>query len=88
MEPRVCDKQYYEWLEQIQVLDFALIELNLYLDTHPNDLKSIEQFNQIAQERKKLAKQFQEVYGPLQNFGNSFSKYPWEWSQGPWPWQV
>ncbi|MGF7046593.1 spore coat protein JB [Paenibacillus sp. DS2015] len=88
MEPTACDKQYYEWLEQLQVVDFALVELNLFLDTHPNDLRSIEQFNQLVQERKKLAKKFQEVYGPLQNFGRAFSKYPWEWSQSPWPWQV
>ena len=40
------------------------MELNLFLDTHPNDLKSIEQFNKLTQERTVLAKQFQELYGP------------------------
>ena len=63
-------------------------ELNLYLDTHPEDLKAIEQFNQLTQERTKLANQFQELYGPLQNFGRAYSKCPWEWNQTPWPWQV
>jgi spore coat protein JB len=88
MEVRPCDQQYYEWLEQLQIVDFALLELNLFLDTHPDDLKSIQQFNQLTQERTRLAKQFQEVYGPLQNFGRAFSKFPWQWSQAPWPWQV
>lgn len=83
-----CDEQYYELLEKLQALDFALVELNLYLDTHPNDLKAIEQFNQLTFERTKLANHFQQLYGPLQNFGRAYSKFPWEWSKSPWPWQV
>ncbi|WP_438349600.1 spore coat protein CotJB [Paenibacillus sp. FA6] len=86
--PIPCDQQYYEWLEELQIVDFALVELNLFLDTHPEDLQSIQQYNQLSQERMRLAKQFQEVYGPLLNFGHAFSKFPWQWSQSPWPWQV
>ncbi|OAB43232.1 spore coat protein CotJB [Paenibacillus glacialis] len=88
MEFTACDEQFYEWLEQLQTVDFALIELNLFLDTHPEDLKSIQQYNQLSQERMRLAHQFQEVYGPLMNFGHAFSRFPWQWSQSPWPWQV
>ena len=83
-----CDSRYYEMLEQLQAVDFVLVELNLYLNTHPNDLKSIEQYNRLAQERAVLAKQFQELYGPLTNFGHAYTRYPFEWSQPPWPWQV
>lgn len=86
--PQVGDPRYYELLEQLQAIDFVLLELNLYLNTHPNDLKSIEQYNKLAQERMVLAKHFQERYGPLQNFGHAFSRYPFEWNQSPWPWQV
>lgn len=50
MEANPCEPRYYEMLEQLQVLDFALMELNLYLDTHPEDLRAIEQFNQLTQE--------------------------------------
>ena len=81
--PQVGDLKYYEMLEQLQALDFVLVELNLFLDTHPNDLKSIEQFNKLTQERTVLAKQFQELYGPAQNFGRAYSKYPFEWAEGP-----
>ncbi|MDO7908475.1 spore coat protein CotJB [Paenibacillus sp. JX-17] len=87
-KPVPCDEQYYQLLEQLQTLDFVLVELNLYLDTHPNDLKAIEQYNQFTQERMKVANQFQLLYGPLMHFGHAFSKCPWEWSQSPWPWQV
>ncbi|PEE25960.1 spore coat protein CotJB, partial [Bacillus toyonensis] len=29
--------EYYKWIEELQELDFVLVELTLYLDTHPND---------------------------------------------------
>ncbi|MBJ8191888.1 spore coat protein CotJB, partial [Bacillus cereus] len=37
---------------------------------------------------KRQANEYQILYGPLQNFGRAYSKYPWEWNQTPWPWQV
>ncbi|GGH14381.1 spore coat protein CotJB [Paenibacillus segetis] len=83
-----CEPEFYEMLEKLQALDFVLVELNLYLDTHPDDLQAIEQFNQLTCERTGLANQFQQLYGPLQNFGRAYSKFPWEWSKVPWPWQV
>ena len=29
------DAEYYQLFEQIQAADFVLVELTLYLDTHP-----------------------------------------------------
>lgn len=69
MEANPCEPRYYEMLEQLQVLDFALVELNLYLDTHPEDLKAIEQFNQLTFERTKLANQFQNFTDPCRISG-------------------
>lgn len=82
------DAQFYALLEKLQAVDFVLVELNLYLNTHPNDLQAIEQFNKLTRERTAIANEYQLLYGPLQNFGRAYSKYPWEWSQSPWPWQV
>lgn len=84
----VLDNRYYEQLEALQQLDFALVELTLFLDTHPNDLPALQQFNQLAQQRQQCAHQFEQQYGPLLQFGHSYSKFPWQWSQAPWPWQV
>ena len=39
-QPKACDAQYYEMLEELQALDFVLVELNLYLDTHPGDFQA------------------------------------------------
>ncbi|WP_297988088.1 spore coat protein CotJB [Anoxybacillus sp.] len=81
-------KEYYELLHQLQAIDFVLVDLTLYLDTHPNDYEAIRQFNELSLERRKLKKQYETQFGPLQQYGNSYSQYPWDWSKTPWPWQV
>jgi spore coat protein JB len=80
--------EYYQLLEQLQAVDFVLVELTLYLDTHPQDEESITQFNHYAKERKRLKKLFESQFGPLMQYGNSFSGCPWNWNEAPWPWQV
>lgn len=82
------DNEYYRQLHELQSIDFVLVELQLYLDTHPHDTQAVQQFNHFAQTRQKLAANFESQYGPLQSFGNSLSKSPWQWVDTPWPWQV
>lgn len=81
-------QEYYTMLEQLQSVDFVLVELTLYLDTHPGDIKAVEQFNQYAELRLKLKAEFEANFHPLMQYGNSFSDAPWSWSGSPWPWQV
>lgn len=80
-------EEYYHLLHELQAVDFVLVELTLYLDTHPNDQAAIQQFNQFAQKRHQLAYQYEAQFGPLLQF-RSFSRYPWQWAEPPWPWQV
>ncbi|MGM9929305.1 MAG: spore coat protein CotJB [Bacillus sp. (in: firmicutes)] len=80
--------EYYQLLEQLQAADFVLVELTLYLDTHPHDQNAIAQFNEFAEKRHKIRYEFESKYGPLQQYGNSFSDAKWSWHSSPWPWQV
>ena len=83
------DEEYYQLLGQIQAADFVLVELTLYLDTHPHDQQALQQFNQFQQYSTQLKAAFEPKYGPLLQFGNSpDGENKWEWGQGPWPWQV
>lgn len=79
---------YYQLLHEIQQIDFVCLELNLYLNTHPDDSNAINQFNLYSMKSKELKTEFEALFGPLTNFGNSYSKYPWSWAESPWPWQV
>lgn len=80
--------EFYALMEDLQAVDFALVDLTLYLDTHPNDYEAIQQFNQFAKQRGLLKKQIESQFGPLQQYGNSYSGYPWNWDDAPWPWQL
>jgi spore coat protein JB len=79
---------YFKELEVLQKVDFALVELTLYLDTHPTDMQAVQQFNQLAQRRQQIAGEFEMRHGPLLQFGHSYSRFPWQWVDSPWPWQV
>lgn len=81
------DEKYYELLLEIQRTDFVLVELNLYLNTHPNDQAAIAQYNDFVQRSMQMKKNFEALYGPL-TAGFSFSPTPWQWNKAPWPWQV
>lgn len=81
-------EHYYKLLNELQAIDFVLLELTLYLDTHPDDMQAIVQFNQFAQKRKEIAACYEEEYGPLMQYGHSYSRFPFDWKEAPWPWQV
>ncbi|WP_408011626.1 spore coat protein CotJB [Pseudalkalibacillus sp. A8] len=80
--------EFYQWMKQLQEIDFVLVELTLYLDTHPEDYDSIKQFNEFAEKGMKLRQQIEKKYGPLMQYGQSYSGYPWNWDDPPWPWQM
>ncbi|QKG85133.1 spore coat protein CotJB [Kroppenstedtia pulmonis] len=82
------NEEYYRLLGELQAIDFVLVELNLYLDTHPHDTQAIHQYNQYSHQSQELKKKFESRFGPLQNFGNSPMEPGKLWNQPPWPWQV
>ncbi|MGO4886413.1 spore coat protein CotJB [Anaerobacillus sp. MEB173] len=88
MSHKQLPPEFYPLMEQLQAIDFVLVELTLYLDTHPNDVEAIRQFNTCAKQRKYIKRQVEAIYGPLQQYGNSYSGCPWNWNDSPWPWQI
>lgn len=76
-----------ELLGKIRELEFAAVDLNLYLDNHPNNRKAVEDYNMFSQELMKLKKLYEMEYGVLTNFGYSQSQCPWSWVNDPWPWE-
>ena len=60
------DSERQKLLLEISKVDFALKELNLYLDTHPYDQQGMENFRQYNALKNKLVKDYTEKYGPLE----------------------
>ena len=50
------------WIDQVS---FAVVEMNLYLDTHPEDEDALAFFREKVELRKEALKQYAEQYDPL-----------------------
>jgi spore coat protein JB len=74
-----------ELLKHITAIDFMLVDLHLYLDTHPCDQDALMRYNAAAMQSKMLREQYERLYGPLTSY-RSPSCYPWQWINNPWPW--
>lgn len=76
-----------ELLYNILMHKFALIELNLYLDTHPNDTNIINTYKQYLSKEKELTKEYEKNYGPLTIDSEYVGNNSWNWIKSPWPWE-
>ena len=74
--------------EKLYELKFASVDLNLYLDNHPDNKEALDDYNKISEDLKKLTKIYESNYGPLTNFGCAESKNTWSWVDSPWPWET
>lgn len=73
-------------LKEIAALEFTVIELNLYLNTHPRDREALGVFNKTMARVKALKEAYDKNYGMITS-QDSHSSYPWEWLAEPWPWE-
>jgi len=73
-------------LLNVQINAFVAHELNLYLDTHPDNQRMLQLYVQYAKKTKEAIKEFENEFGPLQ-VEDSSDQIPFEWVQGPWPWE-
>ena len=74
-------------LNNIGIVSFAMVELNLYLDTHPNDEEAMEYFMHFTKNRNMLLKEYAMNYGPLVLDMVSDQDGEWKWATGPMPWE-
>jgi len=72
-------------LKEVMAADFTVIDLNLYLDTHPYDQNAINLYNSSVQRSKMLRDAYERNFGPLTPL--SFSRCPYQWIEPPWPWE-
>ena len=71
-------------LYQLMALSFAINDLNLYLDLHPDDKEILDLFKKYVSEEKIVCSEYVKKYGPMEVTevtGNKFN-----WINSPWPW--
>lgn len=75
-------------LYQVMQYKFALIELNLYLDSYPNNQELIKLYNKYLKIEKQMCDKYESKYGPLTLNSDYLNKNTWVWKNSPWPWEV
>lgn len=73
-----------ELINKIRSLDFAIVELAQYLDTHNTDKNALKLHREYANALKELKDKYQKKYGPL---SINFPCNKWRWIEEPWPWE-
>ena len=72
-------------LWQMTAQQFAAFDTHLYLDTHQHDKTALQMYRNYQKAYESLAKEYEELYGPLS--AGSAAKGTWEWIKDPWPWE-
>ena len=75
-----------ELMKKIQALSFALLETNLFLDTHVNNKEALDYYYDIKDKLGRLTEECEENYGPITASG-TVSDGEWSWVLEEWPWQ-
>ena len=75
-----------EELLNLNQIQFAMHELNLYLDVFPNDQEMLKKFTMYRNNYNKLLEDYEQKYGSININSNVLNNIPFEWSTTPWPW--
>lgn len=70
---------------ELMALDFAVVELGLYLDTHKEDQEAFKLYQKYVALYQEGKEKYEKLYGPLVRTsaaqGSSYN-----WLENPWPW--
>lgn len=73
-------------MRKIMEYDFYIYDLNLYLDTHPDDCNALQEYQQMSAKHDELTNEYVQNYGPI-NARQVTSDNYWTWIESPWPWE-
>ena len=75
-------------LKRLNESSFAVNELTLYLDTHPEDERAMQMFRENMMTRTSCLNEYARNFGPLTiDTADDTASRSWQWMQQPWPWE-
>ena len=80
------DDNLMDLKKKITAVHMMLIELKLYLNTHPCDRTALAKHNYYIEQYQALVNEYTRQGGMISPH-NSQSSYPWQWIEEPWPWE-
>ena len=77
-----------ELFEYINQISFAVDDVKLFLDTHPENQKALDYFQKYKEKRIEALREYASAYGPLTiDTATACESDYWSWINEPWPWQ-
>ncbi len=70
----------------IQMYNFAVDEIVLYLDTHPTSRSALSYYHKYNDLRRAAVAEYNTIYGPI-TATEVNSNEEWTWTHEPWPWE-
>lgn len=67
----------------LSAIQFAMWELHLYLDTHPEDISALKLYNKYEDKYKVCKEEYEQKYGTLYSSSGTPGA---GWLKNPWPW--
>ena len=78
-----------ELMQYISELEFAITDLNLYLDTHPDSREALEMFTKLSATLKSLKADYTKRYAPIcASDAKNETPFSWVSPEHKWPWQA
>lgn len=80
---------HHDLMQCINEVSFAVNDMHLYLDTHPEDTEALKMMQQLVNRRKKYMEMHTKHFGPLTIDCTADScSNSWMWISQPWPWEL
>lgn len=76
-----------ELLYNLLKYKFTLKDIELYLDTNPNNKYMINLYNNYLLEEKKACNEYEKNLGPLTLDSDYLKGSSWKWLENNWPWE-
>lgn len=74
-------------LQELMAMSFAITELGLYLDTHPDDTEALALFRSYVELYEAAVAEYEAANGPL-TLTSAGTGGTFNWPQDPWPWDL
>ena len=79
-----CSCENHSLLLELQEIDFAIVEVTLYLDVYPECCEAKEYLAAMREKRAKVAAEYESKHGVLTMYGVCGGSGD---GCAPWPWQ-
>lgn len=80
---KMTKKQLMRFITEVS---FAMDDISLYLDLHPENTKALASYSNYRSMRTQAASDYVNMYGPLNRYQVNDSN-DFTWVGSPWPWE-